>query len=62
MAKVYVVYFDCGYDGYSQPEAVFSEKEKAEAWVADYGKERYIAWGTPEIDELEIDPPLKAGA
>ena len=66
MAKVYVVYFDGGFDGYSQPEAVFSEEEKAVLWVENMlatngGKGPWYLWGKPKIDEMELDAPLKAG-
>jgi hypothetical protein len=32
--SVWVVCPDYGYDGYGEPEAVFSSKEAADAWVS----------------------------
>lgn len=47
--KVWVVYADMRYDGYSRPLKVFSSKEKAAAYCGEDGDEE-LDW-----EELEID-------
>lgn len=51
--KVYVVSKDWGYEGFSEPEAVFSSQEKAEEYVKDH-KEIYEIY-IFVITALDID-------
>jgi hypothetical protein len=52
--KVWVVYADMGYDGYSHPLAAFSSKEKAVVYCnadhKDIDEDVLLEW-----EELEVD-------
>ena len=53
--KVFACAYLWVYEGCSEPQAVFSTREKAEAWAAAEVPKGYI--DGVEIAELEIDNP-----
>ena len=58
MAKVYVVCFDWGYEGYEKPVVAFSNFNQAGVWVDNWMKDNFTnpkIDPTPVIVELEID-------
>ena len=56
MTKVYVVYANWGYEGCTEPYAVFTEKAKAALCIIEHNG----YWKNhAKIAELEIDDPPK---
>lgn len=56
--RVWVVFYDYGRDGFSDPAGVFSTKKKAEDWLK--GTDHSMSMpqsSTLEIDEFEVDNP-----
>lgn len=50
--KIFVCYANFGWDGLSEPMAVFDDKKVAQAWCKERGVEKY------RFEELMLNNPL----
>jgi len=55
--KVWVGYWDHGYDGNSEPTVAFSSEEKAEAWCKEMETDDEAYEPIPDYVGLEVDSP-----
>jgi hypothetical protein len=53
--KVYVVYLNHGWDGYSEPKKAFDTQEKAEAFCSRLGKHESYNENKAYWEELTIE-------